>query len=179
VLGALGGAFVKLLPASGEPVALALELLEGEQAGAGSGQAAGVGADVRKAVGDDRGALALELGHLSAQRAAGGALAGLDGRRGRDEGGAPKNRCLLGLAHYPLLLTARSPGFYQRPARRSRGERRSATVRAPGGPASKRRAAAPQRLLDVQLGHTGHLRGEQREPACARTRSVARGQLAE
>jgi hypothetical protein len=67
VLGALGRAPAKLLQAPGELVAQALELLEREQARPRGGQAAGPGADVRKAVGHDRRALALEPGDLRAQ----------------------------------------------------------------------------------------------------------------
>jgi len=88
VLGPLDRAPAQLLQAPGELVAQALELLEREQAGALRRQAAGVGAEVREAVGDDRRALALEPCHLRAQRAARGALARLDRRRGRRAGSA-------------------------------------------------------------------------------------------
>jgi hypothetical protein len=158
VLGPLGRAPAQLLQAPGELVAQALELPEREQAGALRRQPAAVGAEVREAVGDDRRALALEPCHLRAQRAARSALARLDRRRGG--GSAPNNRCLLSLAHYRLLLTARCPD--------------STTPRS-----GKRRGAAPQRLFHVELGHAGDLHRKQREPARARTGGVPERELGE
>lgn len=78
-LRAFRGELLRLAHARGEPVALALELGEAEQARAGQGveELRGGGRrrrDVREARGDDRRELALELRDLRAQRTACGAL---------------------------------------------------------------------------------------------------------
>jgi hypothetical protein len=78
----MGGAFAgeppDVLDATREAVALALELLEREQARAAERlrllDACGVGRDVRKCAGDDPRELALESRHLPAQRAPGSCL---------------------------------------------------------------------------------------------------------
>ena len=62
---------VHVLDAPRELVALELELLEAQQAGAGERVSAGDRGDVRKAAGDDRRELALELCHLHPQRTPG------------------------------------------------------------------------------------------------------------
>jgi hypothetical protein len=85
VRGALAGQATDVLHASGEAVALALELLEAEQAGAAKRlrlvHASRVGGDVRERTGDDLRELALEPRHLLAQRAPGGGLVGRPLRR--------------------------------------------------------------------------------------------------
>jgi hypothetical protein len=74
VLGSCLDAPVHVLQASREPVALSLELLEAQQARPGERVSAGDRGDVRKAAGDDRRQLALELCHLHPQRTAGRSL---------------------------------------------------------------------------------------------------------
>ncbi len=71
VLGPLAGQPADVLQASRQPVALALELLEAQQArpaeALGRGDARRVGGYVREGVGDDLRELPLEPGHLAAQ----------------------------------------------------------------------------------------------------------------
>jgi hypothetical protein len=98
------GHAAQVLHARGEPVALALELLEAEQPRAAEGflarQARGTDRDVRKAGGDDLRELALQARDLLAQRSAGSRLVErLDSRR--DGRCASLHRQLLGLAHAP------------------------------------------------------------------------------
>lgn len=97
------GHAVQILHARGEPVALALELLEAQKAWAAEGflarQARGADRDVREAGGDDLRELALQARDLRAERSAGGRLVErLEHRRGRC---AAFDRQLLGLAHAP------------------------------------------------------------------------------
>ncbi len=94
------GEAVYVLQTAGEPVALALELLEAEQARAGKpvvfAHARGTGGDVWEGARDELGKLALEPCDLRAQRDARGALVDpLDSRC------IALNRQLLGLAHDP------------------------------------------------------------------------------
>lgn len=98
--GAPAGDAAHVLHAHGEPVALALELLEGEQTGPAERFLArhprGADGDVREAGGDDPRELALQARDLHAQRTARRRLVELDRRCGR---GAGVDRQLLGLAH--------------------------------------------------------------------------------
>jgi hypothetical protein len=98
VHGALAGEPADVLQAPGEPVALALELLEAEQPRPtkdfAARHASGVGRDVREAGCDDLRELTLQSRYLSAQRATcSGLVEVLDSRRNAVD------RQLLGVAH--------------------------------------------------------------------------------
>lgn len=100
---ASAGHAAQILRARGEPVALALELLQAQQPRAAecflARQAGGADGDVREAGGDDLRELALETRDLRTQRTTGsGLVERLDSRRGRY---AAFDRQLLGLAHAP------------------------------------------------------------------------------
>jgi hypothetical protein len=104
VNGALAGDGAHVLQAHGQPVALALELLEREQPRPAEGLLArhlrGRRRDVREAGCDDLGELALQARDLLSQRAPRrGLVEPLDGRDGRHGGCAAVDRQLLGLAH--------------------------------------------------------------------------------
>ena len=97
------GHAAQILHARGEPVALALELLEAQQPRPAKGflawQAGDADRDVREAGGDDLRELALQARDLRAKRSAGSRLVErLEHRRGRC---AAFDRQLLGLAHAP------------------------------------------------------------------------------
>jgi hypothetical protein len=98
VLGAPVREHANVLQAPGEPVALALELLEAQQSRSAEGfvgaSACRVDRDVRKGGCDRLRELALELGDLRTQRAACGALV-----EGLDDRCATVDRQLLGVAH--------------------------------------------------------------------------------